>query len=1799
MSGMRRVRFPNPAQIRMERYVVNVAEGPSVFPFMEVPGAGRSGGVARALVRWLRIGIVAIGLAIGATAVEAVSAPSPAAAVCNGWPSTGGVAASGHDYVDFTTGSGAWSNGHLRAKLPTSYTCSAWQRTFTYNAISTGLGAHWYWWREMTVAGGTTNCNYLGSGTDYMNTDGCGNANFNVISGAGISQNTTYTNFGLGYASCSTDYGAHVGWTANATPGANCGTPATRIPDGSPPKFDWTAPTNPSVAITPGTKAFVSGATIYVNGTVASSFTAAASGSSDSGGSGFANYSHVLTGTTSGWSPTSSTSASQAFSWTTALTDGQSTTLTTTAKDVAGNSSTGAVKSLIADDVAPPATFSAPTGSLTFIRVASFTTTISVSDARSGVLSWSLARRYTTAANAVCGTSWTADGTVASGAAAVTNQSTAQTLVNGRCYSWVLTATDRVGIVTTTTSGSVFVDTTLPATDFTAPNEGTTTTISTTSFTVTWTETETGSGLLTRSTQRQRGAVVTAGTCAGVTATNDGPPTTTASPLNLTGLLNGSCYRWIETLTDAAGNVSSTTSGWVLVSGGPSADFTAPNEGTTIHQSSSAYTVTWTETGGPTTRSLQRQRGAVVTSGVCTGVTWANDGAPVTTVSPVTSTGLLDGSCYQWVLTVGDGAGHNSTVTSGSVLVDSTTPVTAFTSPTTDVVQNSTQTTISWTEAENGSGVSARFMQREIMFGPGDGGCLGFDWEDDGSASQTATSPLAVTGLLNGYCYRWRLTVVDGVGNTSWATSPTILIDTAAPTADFVTPNEGTTTVQAASGVTVTWTEAGGASAAASRSVQRQSTAVVSGACGTTWAASGPAVSPTSASLTSQGLAAATCYRWVVTVTDGAGNAGAQTSGAIRVSETVLLNTIAGQSIFATQTLAAQTTLGSVTKVEFLIDGGIVATDTSSPYSAPVVTGTITNGSHQLAARVTQTGGAITTTPNIAVTVANTLNSPDRLATDIGVGLLSIDDWVLNGAYAILAPNALPARYRSTGLYPEAEHDLGTYLSHRSEMSGAGQAALDAFLSQPFRGDLYQPTANLGGPAPDFTGCGLTRTTPAGNGYPSFTVTYCEVTTTDPSGPQAQGSTGFNSVGPNGCCHFKFDYVIGPTTTDKTVEGDDDGLDAAGQPNGGFAGNGIPDIVDKIMVEFEEVYAFYRDTLHLAEPLTGNDTITVQLTAGGGSGNEASKDFLGLGGIHINVNPQDGRLFGNSIPHELFHGFQNAYRDAWWDTGYFERAFWYEATAQWGARQYVKSKPAGFDAGNNWTGDVGAYLSTTELELSTMDANHEQRQYAVNLLAEYLTDRFGATEPVKRTWEWIATGQTAKQAIVTVVNEQQGQTFDTFFADYAQTAYQMSFADPNVWIQKLEEYAVRHPVGDPLYTGPDALGNDRPVRHLAQPAIGADANGELEIGELGMGYIDIQPNFGGQPGALTVRVQRPDDNIRARFVWYRLVNPAVPGEGTVACAGPVDVVFVNGEGAVSQNMTAQCSFGTLMLTRVGGAGFAPFGSKVKYTATAGVGLVSNGTVQLGVSNMGNLDVPGGVPSTGTHDPWVGLRLVATGYDGLAPGCKCEGWGVSNGTTSGWVSAADGTAGITVNSFTTTPTTARSDVNAAGTFKVVHQFDPVPGTPSAYKVTVSITNIGAAPATVLYRRTMDWDVEPTAFDEYITIGSFGAVPSELVYTDNNGFATPDPLEPHAPIGATGMFTDYGPDDTGALFDFNFGSLGVSQTKTFSLFYGAASNEAAALSALQAVGASVYSLGEPANEGGPDLGQPITFFFGYKP
>jgi len=258
-------------------------------------------------------------------------------------------------------------------------------------------------------------------------------------------------------------------------------------------------------------------------------------------------------------------------------------------------------------------------------------------------------------------------------------------------------------------------------------------------------------------------------------------------------------------------------------------------------------------------------------------------------------------------------------------------------------------------------------------------------------------------------------------------------------------------------------------------------------------------------------------------------------------------------------------------------------------------------------------------------------------------------------------------------------------------------------------------------------------------------------------------------------------------------------------------------------------------------------------------------------------------------------------------------------------------------------------------------------------------------------------------------------------------------------------------------------------------------------------------------------------------------------------------------------------------------------------------VIGNGTLQMGVNCEGHLNYPF------VDDPlgigFMGLRFVPTGAASTEPGCQCEGWGVADVTSgvAGFanVTSDNGANNLTLLSFTADATSAVSTVQVGSTFRVTHSYRPSLETPSLYDVLVTITNISDAATEVLYRRVMDWDVYPTPFEEYVTIVNGNA--ASLYRTDTNGFnsANPFSFETYEP----GPVTDVGPDDHGALFDFNFGTLEPDASLTFRTLYGAAPTESAALAALTSVGAEAYSLGQPSTENGPTLGEPNTFVFAF--
>jgi len=269
--------------------------------------------------------------------------------------------------------------------------------------------------------------------------------------------------------------------------------------------------------------------------------------------------------------------------------------------------------------------------------------------------------------------------------------------------------------------------------------------------------------------------------------------------------------------------------------------------------------------------------------------------------------------------------------------------------------------------------------------------------------------------------------------------------------------------------------------------------------------------------------------------------------------------------------------------------------------------------------------------------------------------------------------------------------------------------------------------------------------------------------------------------------------------------------------------------------------------------------------------------------------------------------------------------------------------------------------------------------------------------------------------------------------------------------------------------------------------------------------------------------------------------------------------------------------------------------------TLGQAIIDNGIIQLGINEQGHLNLGGGTPSCQTGTTVVGLRFLPNGgCEATAPGCLCEGWGVADtiSGTSGWASEDYGVAGLTTESFSSTASTACSVVRMGTTFRVTHNYQPHSDTPFLYRVNVRIENIGLDPANAQYVRRMDFDAEPTAFSEWITIQ--GSSHPTITLANDNGFASPDPLAtPPVPIiSPNGDFVDSGPADHGAYFHFDFGVLAPGERLSFETYYGAAVDEVGALAALTTVGADAYSLAQCDDPFDPIiLGDPNTFIFGF--
>ena len=173
-------------------------------------------------------------------------------------------------------------------------------------------------------------------------------------------------------------------------------------------------------------------------------------------------------------------------------------------------------------------------------------------------------------------------------------------------------------------------------------------------------------------------------------------------------------------------------------------------------------------------------------------------------------------------------------------------------------------------------------------------------------------------------------------------------------------------------------------------------------------------------------------------------------------------------------------------------------------------------------------------------------------------------------------------------------------------------------------------------------------------------------------------------------------------------------------------------------------------------------------------------------------------------------------------------------------------------------------------------------------------------------------------------------------------------------------------------------------------------------------------------------------------------------------------------------------------------------------------VLTIGDVSIGVQDLGALG--GG-----------GVGISHKNVDGITPGCLCEGWGASYGSTSGWSANSNGgDSNVSLVSFIGNSSSATSVVDVMSALRVTQAYS-ASASPALFLNKVTLTNTtGVAMTDVRYTRAMDWDI-PRPGNEVVTINR-GTSTALLFSGIDDGFATPNPrVNPSARVSELQILT----------------------------------------------------------------------------
>jgi D-alanyl-D-alanine carboxypeptidase len=224
---------------------------------------------------------------------------------------------------------------------------------------------------------------------------------------------------------------------------------------------------------------------------------------------------------------------------------------------------------------------------------------------------------------------------------------------------------------------------------------------------------------------------------------------------------------------------------------GPSVAITVPSPGVTL-VAGPLFRLGWSESAPArapiVARTVIQYSGAVTENRTCPRAIYALDWIDAGTVPPMRYplSGLRDGICHYWTVTVRDLNGLVTRARSGYVIgAPAPDPRVAFSFPMRGAPTNVPPrgATVTWSELSS-DGVASRSVVQLVTGQAADGGCDAAGWTVDRILGATGPS-LSVEDLAAGSCYRYAVTLRDLEGRTAQARSGPLLVSATPPTCAY------------------------------------------------------------------------------------------------------------------------------------------------------------------------------------------------------------------------------------------------------------------------------------------------------------------------------------------------------------------------------------------------------------------------------------------------------------------------------------------------------------------------------------------------------------------------------------------------------------------------------------------------------------------------------------------------------------------------------------------------------------------------------------------------------------------------------------------------------------------------------------------------------------------------------------------------------------------------------------------------------------------------------------------------------